>query len=973
MTQTTTSFTVLREETIPELNATALLYRHLKTGAEVLSIQNDDENKVFGISFRTPPTDATGVAHILEHSVLCGSRKYPLKEPFVELIKGSLNTFLNAMTFPDKTCYPVASQNVQDFYNLIDVYLDAVFYPRLTRHIFEQEGWHYELESPDAPLLYKGIVFNEMKGAYGSPDDLIHDYSQQSLFPDTTYGVDAGGDPQHILDLTYEQLLNFHRTLYHPSNAFIYFYGDDDPERRLDIIDAYLNEFEPLDVDSSVALQTPFEKPRRITHTYRVDQDSPDKKKSQVTVNWLLPVSNEPRLMLAFSILEHILIGTPASPLRKALLDSGLGEDLTGAGYVGRLRQGYFSVGMKGIATADAEKIEALIIDTLTDLFKQGLDRTTIEASLNTVEFRLRENNTGGMPRGLVAMIRALTTWLHHEDPFALLSFEKPLSSIKTRLAEGMPYFENLIHEYLLDNNHRTTIILQPDPQQGQRETAAEQARLDSARAAMSSADIQEIVENTHLLKQLQTAPDPPEALATIPRLKLEDLERHNKTIPLAVQERQGCRVLYHDLPTSGIVYLDIGLNGHVLPQDLLPYLPLFGQALLEMGTEQEDYVQLLQRIGRKTGGISVRPFSSRIQGQQESAVWLFLRSKVMHNQADDLLAVLRDILLTVRLDNRERFRQMVLEEKADMETAIMPAGHRMVNMRLRSLFNEATWVDEQMNGFSYLFFLRELVEQIENDWDSVLAKLEQIRQTLINRSAMLCNVTVEAENWQQFAPRLDDFLAALPSAPATPLQWTPAYSPGFEGLTIPSQVNYVGKGSNIYQFGCQPHGSIAVITNYLRTTWLWERVRVQGGAYGGFCVFDRYSGVFTYISYRDPNLLATLDVYDQTSQFLRQVELSQEEVAHSIIGSIGDLDAYQLPDAKGYNSMLRYLVNDSDEARQQLREEILATSVQDFRAFADVLERIKEEGNIVVLGSADAIGKANERLNGLLQPIELL
>jgi hypothetical protein len=977
MTTIAESFVLVDERDLPELSSHAKLYRHSKTGAEVLSLENDDENKVFGISFRTPPRDSTGVAHILEHSVLCGSRKYPSKEPFVELLKGSLNTFLNAFTFPDKTCYPVASQNTQDFYNLVDVYLDSVFYPRLTPQIFAQEGWHYELETPDAPLVYRGIVFNEMKGAYGSPDNLLGEVAQQSLFPATSYGVDSGGHPQHIPDLTYEQLKHFHQTLYHPSNARIYFYGDDDPDVRLRIINEYLKEFQPLDPQSGVELQPRFDAPRRSVHTYRIDQDSPGQNKSRMTVNWLLPETSDPQKVLALEILSHILVGTPGSPLRKALVDSGLGEDLAGGGYVDYLRQGYFSIGLKGVDADHVDKVEALILQTLHTLATSGIERAAVDASLNTIEFRLRENNTGSMPRGLVAMVNALTTWLHDDDPFALLAFDKPLTAIKTRVREGVPYFENLLHEHFLDNSHRTTTILNPDPEQGAREAAQEKARLEAARAAMSPEDIQQVIEQTHELQRMQETPDSPDALAAIPSLSLDDIERENRTIPQEHSTRQGAEVLFHDLPTNGITYLDVGLNLHVLPQELLPYGALFGRALLEMGTSKEDYVKLSQRIGRKTGGISLRRMSAMVHDSSQGAVWMFLHGKATQEQNGELLAIVQDMLTDVQLDNRERLRQIVLERKARLEAQMVPAGHQMIYRRLKSCFNEAGWAEDQTEGIGYLFFLRRLLEEIEQDWPTVLARLEHVRDMLVQRGAMLCNVTLDREHWQQFAPRLDELLGNLPAGTPPLAQWSPAYSAGFEGLTIPAQVNYVGKAANIYQAGYQFNGAAVVVTKYLRTTWLWERIRMRGGAYGAFSRFDRPSGVFSYLSYRDPNLLNTLSVYDQSSTFLRETELGEQEVTRGIIGAISDIDAYLLPDARGYTAMQRYLIGDSDEARQRMRDEVLATTAADFRAFADVLDTVREQGIIAVMGSAEAIAQANDELERdgkrTLERIELL
>ncbi len=970
---TTHGFELVREQVIPELNSTARLYRHVKTGGKLMSLLNDDENKVFGVSFRTPPSDSTGVAHILEHSVLCGSRKYPSKEPFVELIKGSLNTFLNAFTFPDKTCYPVASQNVQDFYNLVDVYLDAVFFPRITPQVLEQEGWHYEIEAIEQPLAYKGVVFNEMKGAYSSPDDVLHRQSQQSLFPENTYGLDSGGSPKHIPDLTYTQFKSFHERFYHPSNARIFFYGDDDADERLRLLDAYLSEFEPIDVGSTVALQPRFEKPKRLTRSYAGGQEEGDAKQSMLTVNWMLDEVSDMETDLGLGILSYILLGTPASPLRKALIDSGLGEDVTGAGLVDSLRQMMFSTGLKGIDDGDADAIEALILATLRTLSRDGIDPQTIEAALNTVEFSLRENNTGSFPRGIALMIRALNTWLYDRDPLAALAFEAPLAAVKARVATSEHYFEDLIARFLLSNPHRTTLLLQPDPAQAAREAEEERVRLEHARASMSADDLAATVENTRALKLAQQTPDTPEALATIPVLTLDDLERKNKLIPLTVTESQGARVLYHDLFTNGIIYLDVGLDLHMLPSDMLPYVSLFGRALLETGVGEHDFVQLSQRIGRTTGGIWPQTFTSVIRGSRNAAAWLFLRGKAMPDKADELLNILHDVLLHARLDNQDRFRQMVLEEKAAQESRLVPGGHGVVNTRLRANFNEADWATEQIGGVSYLFFLRTLAQQIDIDWALVQSTLEQIRQILLNRTAMLINITADAATWSHFEPQLADFLRTLPTAPVSPARWVADQGARFEGLTIPAQVNYVGKGADLYRLGYKPSGAASVISKYLRTSWLWEKVRVQGGAYGGFCLFDHRSGGFTYLSYRDPNLLATLDIYDGTAAFLRESELSQDELTKSIIGAIGEVDQYQLPDAKGYSSMLRYLVGDTDEIRQRMREEILATSHADFRAFADALEQVVDRGLVVVLGSQGAIEAAKAERGGWLDVSKVL
>lgn len=962
-------FTLVRDQHIPEINTRARIWRHDRTGAELISMENDDENKVFGITFTTPTSDSTGLPHILEHSVLCGSRKYPVKDPFVQLAKGSLHTFLNAFTFPDKTCYPVASQNLQDFYNLIDVYLDAVFYPRLTPEILQQEGWHYELESPDGPLSYKGVVFNEMKGAYSSPDNLLGRYSERSLFPDTIYGNDSGGDPREIPNLTYEAFKRFHETYYHPSNARIWFYGNDDPDERLRLIDTFISEFDAAPVKVEIPRQPRFSAPRSL----HVPFDPGDQPKGMVTVNWLLTENTDPETALALNILAYILVGTPASPLRKALIDSGLGEDIAGGGLDDQVREMYFSTGLKGIKPADADKVEALIVDTLRALANDGIEADMVEAALNTIEFRLREFNTGGFPRGLAMMIAALSTWLYGGDPLAPLAFEAPLAAIKARLAAGERYFEALIVRFLLDNPHRTTVLLEPEPGLAEKQEAEERARLDAARAAMTPDELARVAAEAERLRLLQETPDPPEALATIPTLKLEDLDKTNKLIPLAEEEAGGLPVLYHDLFTNGIVYVDLGLNLRALPQSYLPYVGLFSRALLELGTETEDYVTLLRRIGRKTGGIRTTSFTSTVVDRPETAAWLFLRGKGTMAQTADLLAILRDVLLTAKFDNRERFRQIVLEEKAGEESGLVPAGHRVVHARLRAQFTEADWAAEQMGGVSYLFFLRELAEKIEKDWPSVVETLEAMRRYLLNRATMLCNVTVDAENWARFQPQLADFAAALPVGPSDLARWTPNSAPLNEGLTIPAQVNYVAKGANLYELGYTLHGSALVITGYLGTSYLWEKIRVQGGAYGGFAAFDRHSGVFAFLSYRDPNLLETLENYDGAARFLRELDLSQDELTKGIIGAIGSMDAYQLPDAKGYTSMMRRLTGVTDEDRQRLRDEVLGTTAAHFRQFGEVLAEVSRAGRVVVMGSKDAIEAANAQRGGFLHITKVL
>jgi len=966
-------FELIREQEIPELRTKAQLFRHMGTRSELLSLINEDENKVFGITFRTPPSDSTGVPHILEHAVLCGSRKYPVKEPFVELLKGSLNTFLNAMTYPDKTCYPVASQNVRDLYNLIDVYLDAVFHPRITPFIFQQEGWHFELEGTKDPLTVKGVVFNEMKGAYSSPDHLLAEHSQRSLFPDVTYGLDSGGDPKEIPNLSFDQFKAFHEKYYHPSNGRIFFYGDDDPEERLRIVNDYLKDFEWMPTDSEISLQGRFDQAKKIVRVFAVGEKGEEGPKGMFTLNWMLDETTHKESNFAFHMLEYILLGMPGSPLRKALIDSNYGEDVAGEGLSSELRQMYFSTGLKGIDPENADQIENLILETLTELVKKGIDTRTVEAAQNSIEFILRENNTGNYPRGLVLMLRALTTWLYGDDPLALVAFEAPLESVKKEISRNGSFFEGLIDRYLLKNPHRTHLLLKPDPDLAKKEASAERGRLDKVRAAMSAADLEGVRRNSEKLKAMQETPDPPEALVTIPTLKLSDLSRVNKMIPLARFQEQEAEILYHDLFTSGIAYLDLGFNLHSLPQNYLPYVPLFGRALLEMGTDEEDFVSLSLRISRKTGGIHPSFHASVVKDSKAGTAWLFLRGKAMMAQTADLLAILRDVLLAVRLDNQTRFRQIVLEAKARVERAVIPAGHQMVNLRLRAPFNEADWAAEQMKGISYLHFLRKLAKSVEENWSAVHQDLEEVRGILVKRSALLFNVTMDERGWRQFQPQVRELLHQVPDSPLKTVPWDPERNTDLEGMTIPAQVNYVGKGADLYATGYFFHGSAHVISRYLRNAWLWEKVRVQGGAYGAFCLLDRLTGILTFVSYRDPNLFKTLEVFDASAQYLKNLKLSDDELTKAIIGTVGDIDQYQLPDAKGYTSMVRYLSKETDEDRQRMREEVLSTTIKDFRSFGEVLDAATQTELVKVLGSQTAIEEAAGERPGWLKVLHVL
>src|SRR5262249_42071622 len=564
----------------------------------------------------------------------------------------------------------------------------------------------------------------------------------------------------------------------------------------------------------------------------------------------------------------------------------------------------------------------------------------------------LRENNTGAFPRGIVFMLRALRSWLHGRDPLSPLAFEAPLAAIKAQIAGGERYFERLLKRHLVDNRHRTVLVLKADRDLAEREAQEERARLEAARASMTARDLLALSEATNTLRRIQEQAAPPEALATIPTLTLSALPRANKLIPCEVTSLCDTRVLCHDLFTNGVVYLDVGFDLHTLPSELLPFVPLFGRALLETGVGKDDFVRLAQRIGRSTGGIRPQRWTSTVAGGVTLSAWLNLRGKALPDQTVELLSILQDILGLARLDNRGRFQQLVLEEKASLESRLVPAGSSYVDRRLRASLYESDWANEQMSGVSYLFFLRELADDIETNWEGVLAALERIRSTLVNRAAMLCNVTAEAGHLAQFTPQLACFLRALPRTAPKAVPWRVADGPRSEGLIMATKVNYVGKGADLYREGIKPSGAHLGA----RRTWLWDKIRVHGGAYGGQCMFDRYSGGFTFVSYRDPNLIATLDTYDRAADFLRSADLNDVELTRNIMGTIGEVDSYRLPDAKGFDSMQRYLIGDTDDARQRMREEILSTTAADIRNFADAMADVPAHGRGIVLGSEQGI-----------------
>lgn len=945
-------FVLTHLEEISDIHATVRIYSH-PSGAQLVSIHNDDENKCFGVSFRTLPANSNGVAHILEHSVLCGSKHFPVKSPFNELLKGSLNTFLNAMTYPDKTIYPVASTNLKDLYNLVDVYMDAVFHPLISEDTLRQEGWRYEFDEA-GKLTYKGIVYNEMKGASATAERVLGKALSRELFPDTIYANDSGGDPRVIPTLSYAEFTDFHATYYHPSNSLLYWYGDDEIETRLERLEPYLANFSAQTPPPPIAKQSKWSASRTAKYMYPA---TADEQRHHVLLAWMIDKHFDDVDEMEIMIVDHVLLNDAVAPLRKSLLDSDLGEDLSGGGFGNNL-QTYFALGLKGVAPENVAQIAPLVRDSITKIITDGVDPAQIQASINTIEFDLRERNTGGFPRGLALMIGLTNPWLYGQDIIKALRYESALTSAKQRLQDPQRIGQ-LLQTLLLDNPHMLELIVAPDATLNDRLDAQEAAELVAAEATLTSAQRDEINAAAQRLTHWQETPDSPEALATIPRLTRDDLEPHVKVTPL-VHERIGdIPVTIAPLFTSGIMYVDIGFDLRNLPADLIPYLPLFVDALTETGAGDYDAVRLSQRIGTYTGGVSATSMAGTNRLSKDYYALLLIRGKATSENIGTLLDIMRDVSVAAHLDNRERILQLIKEDKASREARVLPSGHALINSRLRARFGNIQSFNELLGGVSYLKFIRELAATADSQWEAIHAKLAAIRTALINQASMRFHVTCNPELVPSALSEFNRISGQIPSHTVSPQLWSTLTFPSNEALIAPAQVNYVGVAAQLSQVGYTCSGTDIVVNRHLSRTFLHEQIREKGGAYGAFSVLDIRSGILSMLSYRDPNISKTLDVYAQAGQWLTQVQLDDDALLQAIIGAAGDLDGYQLPDARGFTAFIRHLSGDDDAYRQQTREQALAVTIPDFVRYGEALLALNAHWQRVVLGGDASIQQA--------------
>ena len=958
-------FKLLRKTSIKEVSSEAYVFEHEKSGARLFFLQNDDDNKVFSIAFRTPPVDNTGVAHIVEHSVLCGSRKYPLKEPFVELVKGSLNTFLNAMTYPDKTIYPVASRNGKDFQNLMDVYLDAVFYPQMRENpqVLMQEGWHYEIESPEEPLRYSGVVYNEMKGALSSPDDLLENRIMTSLYPDTTYGWESGGDPEHIPELTQEMFRDFHGKYYHPSNSYIYLYGDMDIEEKLAYLDReYLSHFDRIPVPSHIDRQAPFTEMKRCKDFYPVGTKESTEEKTFLSLNWLVGDSLDTETVMGLEILNHALLKTPAAPLRKALIDAELGSDVDSS-YEESVMQPYFSIIVANSEADRADKFYHLTMDTLKKLSEDGLDKTLLEASINLLEFRLRESDFGSAPKGLIYGLAAMKTWLYDGKPEDALYYENLL----TRMKEGLEgnYFEELIKKCFLNNSHKTVVILSPSKTlAAERETAQEKI-LAEKKAALSKQEIEKLIEACKELKERQQAEDSPEALASIPVLDVADIRKEAYELPVVEKELMGTKVLHSKVDTHGIGYLNLYFDASCVSQEHLPYLYLLAELIGEVDTAEHSYAELANLKNLHTGGISYDVVSYTRKGEPDSCLPKFrIKAKALVKKLPHLCQLLQEIITRSVFTDAKRIRELLLQVQTDIEMSLQRSAHQVVSGRIASYLTPVGAYADQGSLPFYHF-----VKGFLADFDNCFAKLPEIfgevLRQVFNQKDLLVSITVPETDYRNFEAAFAPLRQSLSrlNFPKQRYRWKLARRN--EGLTSSSRVQYVGKGANFLKLGYKYTGSMRVLETLLRYDYFWTKIRVQGGAYGAFTSFNR-NGMMNFGSYRDPNLKETIDVFDSTADYLENFAASDREMTKAIIGTISGVDTPLTPQMKGEMADTCYLRGISYLDRQQMRTEILTTRQGDIKALAPLVRDCMKENVLCVFGGEQKI-KENKKLFGVV------
>jgi Zn-dependent M16 (insulinase) family peptidase len=959
-------FKLSREEEVGEINSIARVFIHEKTGARLLHLENDDSNKVFAIGFKTPPSDDTGVAHILEHSVLCGSRKFPTKEPFVELIKGSLNTFLNAMTFSDKTIYPLASKNEKDFLNLMDVYLDAVFYPNIynTKEILMQEGWHYELENTEDELTYKGVVYNEMKGAFSSPDGVLMRSIQKSLFEHNTYGFESGGDPEFIPNLTEEEFLGFHSKYYHPSNSYIFLYGDGNLDKMLEFInDNYLSNFEKKDIDSEILPEKPFKAMKEDVTEYSISPEDNENEKTFMALNFVTGECTDDELYISLSILEYLLLETQGAPLKQAILDANLGKDVYGS-FDNGILQPVFSIVLKNSEVDKKEKFKEVVFDTLKSLVKNGIDKKLIEACINITEFKLREADFQGMPKGLFYYMTAMDSWLHDGDPLIHLKYENNMEKIKGALTSN--YFENLIEKYILNNAHSSLLVLAPKKGLADENEKELKDELNQYKENLSLEEIQNIVNETKSLINRQNTPDPEDILETIPVLSIDDIDERVEDLDIKEEDVCGIKLLHHDVFTSKIAYLSFMFDSRCIEQEDIAYLSLLTTLLGKISTKTYSYVDLSNEILINTGGVY---FKNEVYGDSKEVLkyspYLEGHCSVVVDRVPRALEILADIINNTSFEDKKRIKELVRILISRIEMKLIDRGHQVVTTRLGSYFSPAYAYIERTSGYEYYKFLKDLENNFDERIDSVILKLESIMKKVFNKNSLIVSITGKDEEVDAVKENISKILDILSNEVIQFNEYNFHEEDKNEGMLTPSNVQYVAKGYNYKKLGYEYTGKLLVLKTIVGMDYLWNKIRVQGGAYGAFASIVR-SGNFMFASYRDPNIKETLKAYDNVVNYLDNFITTDREMLKYIIGTISELDMPLTPSMAGEASVSHYIRRISKEDRQQERKEVLSTTVKDINNFSKLVADVMNMNYVVVLGNDSKIKDNKDVFNNL-------
>ncbi len=958
------AYELLERRTIADLNSESYLLKHKKTGARVALLSNADVNKVFYISFRTPPADSTGVAHIIEHTVLCGSEKYPIKDPFVELAKGSLNTFLNAITYPDKTIYPVASCNDKDFQNLCDVYMDAVLHPNIYKNdlIFSQEGWHYELEAQDGELTMNGVVYSEMKGAYSAPDQVLSREVLNSLFPDTTYGVESGGDPDVIPQLTYEQYLDFHRTYYHPSNSYIYLYGNMDMAEKLIWLDEeYLSKYDYLKVDSALKLQKPFAdgKLREVVKSYPITDGESENNATYLTYNCVAGTSLDRRLYLAMQVLDYALSGAPGSPLEKALIDKGIGQQVYSY-FDNSVYQPYYSLTAKNANEEQKEEFLATIREVLTNAVENGIDEKALRAAVNRFEFRYREADFGPYPKGLMYGLQMLDSWLYDDmKPFIHVEANETFAFLRGQI--GTDYYTELVRKYLLESEHASFVELKPEKGLTARKDRSLADKLAAYRDSLTKEEKQEIIAHTKALREFQDSADRPEDLAKIPLLEREDIGTKAEELVNEVRGADDTKILYHNVFTNGIGYVRFVFDMSRLPAELYPYAGLLKCVLGYIDTGHYSFNDLNNEININTGGFysAINTYVND-RNVDEFKVTFELSVKALYDKLPDAFALMKELMLYSKLDDTERLKKIIDEARSRMQADMMGAGHVFALYRAMSYFSQTAMVKEMVSGLEFNRLLEKLSDHFEENAAELTEKLILTAKSLFRPENLMLDYTAQEEGYPAVPNLLAGVRQELFTEPVKQELFDVKPVKKNEGFFTAGKIQYVCRAGNYRRAGLPYTGAQRVLKTIMGYDYLWMNIRVKGGAYGCMSGMARTGDSF-FVSYRDPNLAKTVEVYKGAVDYLKGFAADEREMTKYIIGTIAEMDTPLTPSAKGARSMSAYLSNIGYEDIQKERDEVLHVTKEDIRALADYVKAMLDDECICVVGNEEEIRKNEE------------